>query len=227
MIGKTNGNGESFMSYDAAIFDLDGTLLNTLEDLADSVNHALTACGYPVRSLDEVRRFVGNGVALLVHRAVPADTPPEEEARCLDCFRAHYLTNMRHKTAPYPGITALLAQLEQASIGIAVVSNKFDTAVKELCRDYFGPVVPVAIGESASVRRKPAPDTVFAALDELGVPAARAVYVGDSEVDIETARNAGMDCISVTWGFRDAAFLTAHGAGCLVETPEELSDLLL
>ena len=134
---------------------------------------------------------------------------------------------MRHKTAPYLGITALLAQLEQAGIGIAVVSNKFDTAVKELCRDYFGPVVPVAIGESASVRRKPAPDTVFAALDELGVPAARAVYVGDSEVDIETARNAGMDCISVTWGFRDAAFLTAHGAGCLVGTPEELSDFLL
>ena len=215
------------MRYEAAIFDLDGTLLNTLDDLADSVNHALAACGYPARSREEVRQFVGNGVALLIHRSVPGGTPAVEEERCLEAFRAHYLTNMRHKTAPYPGIPDLLDRLNAAGCAVAVVSNKFGRAVKELCAGYFGGRVPVAIGESSSVRKKPAPDTVFAALRELDLPASRAVYIGDSDVDIDTARNAGMDCISVSWGFRDVPFLKAHGAARIADSPAQLFELLI
>lgn len=214
------------MHYDAVIFDLDGTLLNTLDDLADSANHALEHCGFPRRTVDEVRSFVGNGVALLIHRAVPKGTTPEEEAACLEEFRQYYLTHMRCKTAPYPGVLELLDDLKAAGCAVAVVSNKFDAAVKGLCTDYFGDRVPVAIGESEGVRKKPAPDTVFWALEELGVPADRAVYVGDSDVDIETARNAGMSCISVSWGFRDTAFLLANGARTITANPEALARVL-
>lgn len=214
------------MRYDAAIFDLDGTLLNTLEDLADSTNYALNTCGYPSRTVEEICRFVGNGVTQLIHLAVPQGTAPEKEAQCLTFFRAHYLTNMHHKTAPYPGISPLLDYLHARDCKIAVVSNKFDQAVKTLCTDYFADQITVAIGESASVRKKPAPDTVLRALQVLGTTIERAVYIGDSDVDIETARNAGMDCISVSWGFRDVAFLRAHGATQIVDTPTDLALLL-
>lgn len=212
--------------YDAAVFDLDGTLLNTLDDLADSTNYALSCYGYPRRTLEEVRRFVGNGVAKLIARAMPDGATEEETARCLAVFRAHYLTNMRNKTGPYPGILSLLDRLNEAGIPVAVVSNKFDDAVKSLCHHYFGDRVPVAIGESATVRKKPAPDSALAALDALHIPADRAVYIGDSDVDIQTAKAVGMDCISVTWGFRDADFLLANGAQRLVDTPEDLAKAL-
>lgn len=212
--------------YDAAVFDLDGTLLNTLDDLADSTNYALSCYGYPRRTLEEVRRFVGNGVAKLIARATPDGATEEETARCLAVFRAHYLTNMRNKTGPYPGILSLLDRLNETGIPVAVVSNKFDDAVKSLCHHYFGDRVPVAIGESATVRKKPAPDSALAALDALHIPADRAVYIGDSDVDIQTAKAAGMDCISVTWGFRDADFLLANGAQRLVDTPEDLAKAL-
>lgn len=212
--------------YDAAVFDLDGTLLNTLDDLADSTNYALSCYGYPRRTLEEVRRFVGNGVAKLIARAMPDGATEEETARCLAVFRAHYLTNMRNKTGPYPGILSLLDRLNETGIPVAVVSNKFDDAVKSLCHHYFGDRVPVAIGESATVRKKPAPDSALAALDALHIPADRAVYIGDSDVDIQTAKAAGMDCISVTWGFRDADFLLANGAQRLVDTPEDLANAL-
>ena len=213
--------------YKTVIFDLDGTLLDTLQDLADSTNFALAAHHMPPRTVGEVRAFVGNGVGLLIHRAVPAGTPPEEEAACLADFRAHYLDNMEHKTAPYPGIPELLDRLRAAGISTAVVSNKFDGAVKGLCRRYFGARIPVAIGESAGTARKPAPDTVFRALAELGADPAGAVYVGDSVVDIATAKNAGLPCVSVSWGFRDAAFLAEHGAARIVHTPAALAELLL
>ncbi len=213
--------------FDTIIFDLDGTLLNTLDDLADSVNYALAANGLPERSLDEVRRFVGNGVANLMERSVPAGTGPELEAKCLADFKAHYLTNMRHKTAPYPGVLDLLSDLQDNGCKVAVVSNKFDGAVKELCGVYFGPLLPVALGERPGVRKKPAPDLVRACLERLGATADRAVYVGDSDVDIETAKNAGLPCLSVSWGFRDAAFLRAHGAETIAGTPEELKDMIL
>ena len=147
--------------YQTVIFDLDGTLLDTLDDLADSTNHALALHGLPERSREEIRQFVGNGVGRLLHLAVPAGTSPELEAQCLAEFRAHYLTNMEHKTAPYPGIPELLDALRACGIPCAVVSNKFDGAVKGLCRRYFGDTIPVAIGESQGVARKPAPDTVL------------------------------------------------------------------
>lgn len=212
--------------YQTVIFDLDGTLLDTLDDLADSTNHALALHGLPERSREEIRQFVGNGVGRLLHLAVPAGTSPELEAQCLAEFRAHYLTNMEHKTAPYPGILELLDALRACGIPCAVVSNKFDGAVKGLCRRYFGDTIPVAIGESQGVARKPAPDTVLQALAELGAGTAGAVYVGDSDVDIQTARNSGLPCLSVSWGFRDRAFLTAHGAQRIVDTTAELEALL-
>lgn len=212
--------------YQTVIFDLDGTLLDTLDDLADSVNYALTLHGLPERSREEVRHFVGNGVGRLLHLAVPEGTGAELEAQCLADFRAHYLTNMQHKTAPYPGVLKMLDALGAGGIPCAVVSNKFDGAVKGLCRTYFGDKIPVAIGESQGVARKPAPDTVRRALAELGAEAAGAVYVGDSDVDIETARNSGVPCLSVSWGFRDRAFLTAHGAARIVDTVADLEDVL-
>ena len=213
--------------FDTAIFDLDGTLLDTLQDLADSTNYALALHGLPVRTVEEVRQFVGNGVGLLIRRAVPAGTAEELERQVLRDFRAHYLLNMENKTAPYPGIPELLDALGAAGVPTAVVSNKFDGAVKGLCRTYFGGRLDAAIGESEGVARKPAPDTVFRALAELGMPREGAVYVGDSDVDIETAKNAGLPCISVSWGFRSRSFLTEHGARTIADTVEELKELLL
>ena len=212
--------------YSTVIFDLDGTLLDTLQDLADSTNYALALHKLPARSLEEVRRFVGNGVGLLIHRAVPQGTPEEVEARCLADFRAHYLLNMEHRTAPYPGVLDLLDGLNKAGVKLAVVSNKFDGAVKGLCQTYLGDRVKVAIGESQGVARKPAPDTVFRALKELGTDAQSAVYVGDSEVDIQTARNSGLPCLSVSWGFRDEQFLKEQGAQQICSSPAALLALL-
>lgn len=212
--------------YSTVIFDLDGTLLDTLQDLCDSTNYALALHNMPARSLDEIRRFVGNGVGLLIHRAVPEGTPDDLEAQCLADFRAHYLLNMEHRTAPYAGVLELLDGLNEAGIKLAVVSNKFDGAVKGLCQTYFGDRVKVAIGESQGVARKPAPDTVFRALEELGADAQEAVYVGDSEVDIETARNAGLPCLSVSWGFRDTNFLLQQGAQRILSSPANLLALL-
>ena len=213
--------------YHTAIFDLDGTLLDTLQDLADSTNYALSLHGLPTRTAEEIRQFVGNGVGLLIHRAVPQGTPEELEAHVLRDFRAHYLLNMENKTAPYPGILELLDALRAAGVRTAVVSNKFDGAVKGLCQNYFGDRVDTAIGESQGVARKPAPDTVFRALAELGASLEGAAYIGDSDVDMETAKNAGLPCISVSWGFRSRDFLLERGAALIADTVEELKALLL
>ena len=213
--------------YHTAVFDLDGTLLDTLQDLADSTNYALALHHLPVHTSEEIRRFVGNGINLLIHRAVPEGTEPALERHVLADFRAHYLINMEHKTAPYPGVLELLSRLKGAGLHTAVVSNKFDSAVKGLCQTYFSDLVEVAIGESQGVAHKPAPDTVFRALAELEAPTEGAVYIGDSDVDIQTAQHAGLPCISVSWGFRDAAFLAHHGASSIVSSPEELAELLL
>lgn len=212
--------------FDTVIFDLDGTLLNTLDDLADSTNYALTVLGMPTRTLDEIRIFVGNGVARLVECAVPEQATKAQTAECLALFKAHYMTNMRNKTAPYPGILALLETLREKRYHMAVVSNKFDGAVKELCGVYFGALLPVAVGERPGLAKKPAPDLVWDCLTELGADAGRAVYVGDSEVDILTAKNAGLPCLSVSWGFRDENFLKANGAGQIAGTVAELLEML-
>ena len=209
-------------NYDAYIFDLDGTLLDTLRDLAASTNHAMRTYHLPEHSIDEVRRFVGNGVSKLIERAVPDGKANPLFAPALDTFREHYLIHQCDTTKPYPGIMPLLRRLKEAGKATAVVSNKFDAATKALCQRFFGPLIDVAIGESEQVARKPAPDTVIEALRLLGISSQRAVYVGDSEVDLATAANCAMPCISVLWGFRDRDCLVAHGAKVFATQPADI-----
>lgn len=210
------------------IFDLDGTLLDTLEDLTDSVNHALRKSHFPERTIEEVRNFVGNGVAKLIERVVPGgkDAPLYEET--LLTFKEYYALHCKDKTKPYEGIMDMLDSLCKEGFKLAIVSNKFDAAVKELSSLYFGDRILAAIGESEKVRKKPAPDTVYQALGELSADAGQAVYVGDSDVDIQTAANVPMPCISVTWGFRDRQRLTEAGADVsrMITYPGELLPLL-
>ena len=210
--------------YTTYIFDLDGTLLDTLDDLAASVNYALRTHGMPAHSTDDVRRFVGNGVRKLMERAVPdgVDNPLFEEA--FATFRQHYMTHSLDTTRPYKGIPETLAALKARGCRLAVVSNKMMAATQSLCSHFFPDTIEVAIGEheAEGIRKKPAPDTVIAALDALGVGKERAVYVGDSDVDIQTAANAGLPCISVLWGFRDKDFLIQHGAKTFISAPHEL-----
>ena len=215
------------MPYQTAVFDLDGTLLDTLEDLYLATNHALTLHGLPLRSRDEVRMFVGNGVEMLIRRAVPAGTDEETTLAVLADFKSTYAAICEDHTRPYDGILDMLTALREKDIRVAVVSNKFDAATKQLCEKYFGDLVEVAIGERAGVRKKPAPDTVHEALRELGVTAEGAVYIGDSDVDIQTARNCEMPCISVTWGLRDKVFLLQSGAEILVDIPERLLGVII
>ena len=216
--------------YKVYIFDLDGTLLDTLADLAASTNYALRKHGMPEHSIDDVRRFVGNGVRKLMERAVPdgADNPLFDEA--FATFRQHYMEHSLDTTRPYDGIPETLAALKAQGCRLAVVSNKMMAATQELCRHFFPDTIEVAIGEDEAhgIRKKPAPDTVFEALKTLGISRVgasdglSAVYVGDSDVDIQTAANAGLPCISVLWGFRDRDFLIQHGAETFISAPSEL-----
>lgn len=208
----------------AVIFDLDGTLLNTLDDLADSTNYALSRFGYPTRTIEEVRQFVGNGVAKLIERAIPEGKNNSNFEKCLSIFKENYAQNMYNKTAPYNGIIEMLSNLKSKGIKIAVVSNKFDLAVKELCKKYFEGFIDFAAGENEAqgIKKKPAPDTVISVLNEFNFAPEDAVYVGDSDVDIMTAKNSKMPCISVTWGFRDEKFLLENGATILINAPSEI-----
>ena len=211
--------------YDTYIFDLDGTLLDTLGDLASAVNFALRHHGMPVHTVDDVRRFVGNGVRLLMERAVPDGVGNPRFDEALATFRSYYLEHQLDTTRPYPGIPGLLGELKRRGKRMAVVSNKFQTATEELCRHFFPDTIEVAIGENeaAGIRKKPAPDTVREALRRLGAASTdRCVYVGDSDVDIMTARNSGLPCISVLWGFRDRDFLLRHGATTFAAAPADL-----
>ncbi|MCD8014381.1 MAG: HAD-IIIA family hydrolase [Lachnospiraceae bacterium] len=198
--------------YDAVVFDLDGTLLDTLKDLADSTNAVLSHYGMPQRSMEEVRDFVGNGIRRLLQKAVPGGEANPDFGKAYDEFKDYYDKHCMDATEPYPGVLFLLTELHKKGIRMAIVSNKADFAVKKLCRVYFNELVEVAVGEREGCRRKPEPDSVLQALDEMGVPLERAVYVGDSEVDIQTAKNAGIDSIIVTWGFRSRNDLLAQGA---------------
>ena len=206
------------MKYNYIIFDLDGTLLNTLDDLRDSTNFALRRFGFSERTTDEVRRFVGNGVARLIHLAVPEGTDEKTEADCLAVFKAHYKDNMTNKTAPYPGIMELLKKLRALGVKIAVVSNKFEPAVVGLCEDYFGELV--------DRQKKPAPDGVLYAMKLLGANPAETVYSGDSEVDVVTARNSGLPCIGVSWGFRDRKVLVDGGASYIADSAEDILSIM-
>ena len=211
------------MTYNTYIFDLDGTLLDTLSDLANSVNYALSQHGMPTHSIDDVRRFVGNGVRVLMERAVPNGAANPALDATFATFRQHYMQHSLDTTRPYDGITELIRELKARGCQLAVVSNKMLAATQELVHHFF-PEIEVAIGEheAAGIRKKPAPDTVFEALRQLGVGKEGAVYVGDSDVDLATARNSGLPCISVLWGFRDKPFLLEHGATTFVSTPQEL-----
>ena len=212
------------MKYKLAIFDLDGTLLDTLEDLADSTNYIMRQYGHPERTLTEVRSFVGNGIRKLLERSAPKSTSPEEIDRMFEDFKEYYGAHCAEKTKPYEGIMDLLASLQKREIKLAVVSNKADFAVKELCEQYFSGYFDEAVGERAGIARKPAPDTVNEVLKNLQMDKSRAVYIGDSEVDVQTARNAEMDCIAVDWGFRDKEVLKMTGAETIVSTPAKIID---
>lgn len=213
---------------DTVIFDLDGTLLDTLEDLTDSVNCAMQKFGFPVHTTAEIRAFLGNGAPTLLERSIPQGLENPDYEAALAAFKAHYAEHCEDKTKPYEGVPEMLAELKKQGYHLAIVSNKFDGAVKKLCQKYFGEWISVSIGESVEVKRKPAPDTAYRALCELGCDALNAVYVGDSEVDIQTAKNAGLPCISVTWGFRSEERLRSEGAlePMLIRTPQELVPLL-
>jgi len=210
--------------YNTYIFDLDGTLLDTLGDLAASVNYALRTHGMPEHSIEDVRRFVGNGVRKLIERSVPSGTENPNFEATFATFREYYMQHSLDTTRPYDGIPETLAALKAKDCRLAVVSNKMMAATQELCRHFFPDTIEVAIGENEAegIRKKPAPDIVYASLRELGVDKHSAVYVGDSDVDIETARNAGLPCISVLWGFRDRDFLIQHGAKTFISAPQEL-----
>ena len=211
----------------AFIFDLDGTLLDTLQDLADSVNYALHKNGMPQHSREAIRGFVGNGVRLLMERAVPGGQQNPLFATAFADFRQYYMHHSLDNTRPYDGIPELIRQLKARGCLLAVVSNKMMAATQELVAHFF-PEIPVAIGEheAEGIRKKPAPDTVYEALRQLGLDTSSAsstvVYVGDSDVDIATSRHAGLPCISVLWGFRDRDFLVGHGATTFVSHPLDL-----
>ena len=212
--------------YKAVIFDLDGTLLNTLDDLHASVSHALKLHFLPPRTLDETRLAVGDGIGNLIARSIESGKENPLFSSCLEAFRTHYATHNAVKTAPYPDILTLLDTLRNEGILIGVVSNKIDSAVKTLCERYFKGYIDSAIGEREGVLRKPAPDSLFACLDALGVSKSDAIYVGDSEQDILTAKNATLPSISVTWGFRDKDTLLKAGAEAFANSPLDILALI-
>lgn len=220
------------MKYNTVVFDLDGTLLDTLEDLMDALNYALERYGHPIRTLEEVRSFVGNGARRLIERALPEGgsiSIPDRSAeieKILPAFQEYYSAHCEEKTCVYDGAAELIKRLNASGFKLAIVSNKPDSAVKTLNQSYFSGYVHTAAGEKEGIRRKPAPDMVENALKELGSSKSEAVYVGDSEVDIQTAANAGLACISVTWGFRSADFLKENGAAVLAHSPKEVYDLI-
>lgn len=206
----------------AVLFDLDGTLLDTLEDLANAANYALEALGYPRRSLEEIRTFVGNGAVSLLTQSLPADRKDDID-KILPIFREYYGAHSQDLTRPYDGVLALLDRLAAEGYGLAVVSNKPDYAVQLLAKEYF-PAIPFAVGEREGIRRKPCADSIYEAIRALGADREHCVYVGDSEVDVQTAANAGIPCIAVTWGFRDRDILTASGATHFADTADALYD---
>lgn len=210
------------MRYDTILFDLDGTLLNTLDDLHDSVNAVLLKEGYRQRTREEVREFIGNGAKKLMERALPPGTSETEVLRCLTLFRESYLKNMRNRTSPYEGIPALLKRLKEMGIKIGVVSNKPDEATKEMCSFYFQGDVDAAIGDNTERRKKPEPDNIYEALEQLGSRSEKTLYVGDSDVDVAAARNAGLTCAGVTWGYRSRETLTEAGANHIIDEPQQL-----
>ena len=214
------------MKYTTIIFDLDGTLLNTLADLAAATNHALAEHKLPQRTTDEVRQFVGNGIRKLIERAVPADTPAELQEEVFASFNRYYKQHCADSTRPYDGVPQLLQQLRTAGCCTAIVSNKADYGVQALAKQYFNGQLDAACGERAGIAKKPAPDMLLAIMQQLKAEPASTIYIGDSDVDYATARNAGVDCILVEWGFRDRAFLESLGATVFAKKPEDILEIV-
>ena len=215
------------MRYKAVLFDMDGTVLDTLDDLADSVNRSLREFGLPEVSRFQVGQSLGNGAKYLIRHCLPEGS---DEALCeqvLSFYKLWYDAHCRIKTKPYDGILQLMETLRADGVSQAIISNKPDSAVQELAEAFFPGLMDVVIGESPAVKRKPSPDTVLAAASQMGLMASDCVYIGDTEVDLETARNAGMDCIPVSWGFRTEEQLRAAGAEEIIRSPEELKKKLL
>lgn len=210
----------------ALVWDLDGTLLNTIDDLADSVNFALTKYNQPNKTVDEVKRAVGNGVNKLIERCLENGQNNQNFAEILETFKVHYSKNSAVKTAPYPEICETLKELKTSGYKLAVVSNKFENAVVDLCQKYFPNTFDVIIGETPQIKRKPAPDMLFAALKKLQVQAEEIYFIGDSEVDVQTAKNAEIKCLSALWGFRSKEILLANGAKYFLNTPQEIFKFL-
>lgn len=215
------------MKYDIAIFDLDGTILDTLEDLADSVNYILGKYEMPTRTIDEVRNFVGNGIRKLIERAAQAGTTEEKIDKMFADFNEYYKLHCSDKTCAYEGIKDAIVKLREAGLKTAVVSNKADYGVQQLCKEYFEGLFDYAVGEKVGINRKPAPDSVLNVLDKFGIQANAAVYIGDSDVDYNTSINAGTDCIMVTWGFRNEQFLRTLGAKVFAHNPNQLYDMIV
>ncbi len=212
---------------DTIIFDLDGTLLNTLEDLMDSVNYALERQGYPLRNISEIRSFVGNGIRVLMERAVPKDVIGTDTFEaCFKDFNDYYKVHMEDKTAPYEGINSMLSEIKKAGFKTAIVTNKVDYAAQELCNRLF-PEIDLVVGSVDDRPNKPAPDGAFYAIDTLGSKAENTIFVGDADTDILTAKNAGLPSIGVLWGFRDREIIEAEGAEYIVETVNDLEKLLI
>lgn len=214
------------MGYTTVIFDMDGTVLNTLEDITDAVNVMRRHEGLEEVTIEQVRRSVGNGVNVLMSKVLPGGEAYPNYGEANAFYRAYYESHSQIKTGPYPGILELMEQLRRRGIVMAVVSNKQDAAVKPLSRKFFGDYMTLSMGEAPGLRRKPYPDMVWAAIDRLGKRREECLYVGDSEVDFATAQNAGLDCVSVTWGFRDRALLESLGPMAIIDRPEELLKLL-
>jgi phosphoglycolate phosphatase len=215
---------EEKMETKILIFDLDGTLLNTLKDLQNSTNYALKQFNYQSWDIKNIRNFVGNGVAKLIERAIPNGKNNPNFEKCLEIFKKDYSKNMYNNTCPYIGIIDMLKLAKTKGLKIAVVSNKFDTAVKNLCERYFPNLIDYAAGENEAegIKKKPAPDTILKVLNNFKLLNSEGIYIGDSDVDIQTAKNCEMKCISVTWGFRDLEFLKNNGATKIIDTPNEI-----
>ncbi len=209
------------------VFDMDGTVLNTLEDLTVSMNYVLSKFGMPEHKLEEYRLFFGNGVGEALRLSLPEGTSEDIIDEMLPVFKEHYDAHCLDKTGPYDGILDVMRELKLRGYKTAIVSNKIDSAVKELHQRFFGDSVDIAIGEQPGINRKPAPDMVNLALKELGSSKEESVYIGDSEVDFMTAENSGLPCISVLWGFRDKDYLIEKGAYCFAEKPQDIIDILI
>lgn len=214
------------MKYETVIFDFDGTLLYTVQDLADAVNYAIARRGYPTHSVRAIERMIGNGVNMLVSRALPRGFDTPEYEQIMADFRAFYREHCQDNTRPYDGVPEMLARLKAEGRKLAIVTNKYQTAAELLRRQFFAGSVELIVGDFEGRRRKPEPDGVLIALDTLGADASRAVYVGDTEVDMQTAENAGLDCICVSWGYRTRQELEHLGATAIAENTEELLAML-